>query len=434
MIWILHVILFSVVGFVIGMITSLFPGLHVNTLSLLICSFPIPFLFIAEDLLGADPMFSSILLSVTIVSICITHTFMNIIPATFMGAPEEDVALALLPAHSLLKKGRGYEAIALSALGSFGSTILTIALILPMKFLLSDPINLYDAIRSVMVWVIVIVIIVMIITEKNFKAMLCSLAVMLLSGIYGIIILQLPISSPLGLPSSPLFPSLAGLFGLSTLLSSILSGTRVIDQDLAEPTLSKSEKRLSILSIFTGSLSGIFVSIVPGITTAIGTVIALTLRGRVNEQQSIVTLSSVNTSASIMAIANLFIIQKARSGVALMVENLVGVERWEGFLPPFEFLILLIPTVISASLSLPLTCYLGKRISKRIGKINYQNLMWFGVVFILSLVFIFSGCIGLAIMLTGSAIGLLPILLGARRSSCMGVLLIPLVLHFLVTS
>ena len=429
----LYILLFSLIGFVIGVFTALIPGLHVNTVSLMLVSFQFPFLIIS-DIMSVDDYLMPLLVSSSIISVYIAHTFVNIIPATFLGVPEEGVALTMLPAHSLLLKGRGYEAIYLSAMGSFFSAVVTILLMFPLKFLLSDPVNLYASLKDIMVWIIIAVISVMILTEKSPRAVFFSSAILFLSGVYGLIVLDLPVESPFGLPSSSLFPSFAGLFGLSTLLSSVLSKTRIVEQGLHEPVLLKEDKISGIVSVITGSFSGILVSIIPGVTTAIGTVIALVTRGESDERQAIITLSSVNTAVSIATIFNLFIIGKTRSGVAIVVRNLIGTETWKGIFPPYSLLCLLIPVVVSASLSLPVTCYIGRFLSEKIGKINYQKITWVGISLVIILVFIFSGFVGLLILFTGASIGLLPIFTGVRRSSCMGVLLIPLLIHFLGNS
>lgn len=429
----LYILMFSLIGFVIGVFTALIPGMHVNTVSLMLVSFQYPFLIIS-DITSVDDYLMPLLVSSSIISVYIAQSFVNIIPATFLGVPEEGVALTMLPTHSLLLKGRGYEAICLSAMGSFFSAVVTIPLMFSLKFLLSDPVNLYASLKEIMVWIIIAVISVMILTEKSPRAMLISSTILLLSGVYGLIVLDLPLESPFGLPSSSLFPSLAGLFGLSTLLSSVLSKTSMVKQELHEPVFQREDKLSGIVSVLTGSFSGILVSIIPGVTTAIGTIIALVTRGESDERQAIITLSSVNTAVSIATIFNLFVIGKTRSGVAVVVRNLIGAETWKGFLPPYSLLCLLIPVVISTSLSLPITCRIGKFLSEKIGKINYQKITWAGISLIIVLVFMFSGFAGLLILLTGASIGLLPIFTGARRSSCMGILLIPLLIRFLGNS
>lgn len=418
-------------GFFLGLFTALIPGFHVNTISLMLLSMCLPLQKLSIITLNINPVYAPLMISCLIVSLYVAHTFVNIIPATFLGVPEEDVALTMMPAHSLLLKGRGYEVIVLSATGSFLSAVITLIIAFPMKFLLSEPVNLYQAMRDIIAWIIIMIIGIMILTEKDVRTMIFSFIVMILSGIYGMIILQMPIESPFGLPSTPLFSALSGLFGFSTLISSLVSKTEMVEQILKEPVLTRSERISAFLSVLTGSLSGIFVSIIPGVTTAAGTIIALTLRGDTDERQSIITLSSVNTAVSIATIFNLFIIGRARSGVAVTVENLLGMEKWNTILPPYNLVNLAIAMVISSSLSLPFTCLIGKILSQKITKISYQKLSWLGVFLLMILSLIFSGTIGLLILLTGASIGLISIFTGARRSSCMGVLLIPLLIRFL---
>ena len=427
---IVYILISSLFGFLIGLVSSLIPGMHINTVSILLLSLQSLLLSFAQPL-GIDPLFFPVALSSMIVSAYIASTFSNIIPATFLGAPEEDVALTMLPMHAMLLRGRGYEAIVLSAIGSFGSVVISLSLLLPLKFLLTDPINLYRDLKNIMPWILIAVVAIMVLTEKTKKRMITSAAILLLSGMYGILVLKMRLNPLIDFPSTPLFPALAGLFGFSTLISSLLSKTETRPQHLMEPIFTETEKRSSIISIITGTLSGIFVSVIPGITTAIGTIIALVFRGRTDERQTIITLSSVNTSAAIATIANLFIIQKARSGVAIIVSDLIEPDMWKGILPPCNLVYLLIPIVISASLSLPATCYLGRLAAEKIEKISYQKIIKVSMILILILVLIFSGTLGLVILLAGASIGLLPIFFGARRSSCMGVLLIPLLLHFL---
>jgi len=213
--------------------------------------------------------------------------------------------------------------------------------------------------------------------------------------------------------------------------NSFLFNPRIKEQDIRESSIGKTEKTESVVSIATGTLSGIVVSIVPGITGAIGTILALVARGKVNERQAIITLSSVNTSAAIATLACFYILQKTRSGVMVVISNLISTESWNEIFPPSNFFYLLLSMLIAGSLSLPLTCYMGKKIAENMNKIPYRTLLKVGTIFIVLLTILFTGILGLLILLTATAIGLIPIFLGVRRSNCMGILLVPLILRFL---
>jgi len=432
-------ILFVLIGVVVGLLSGLIPGLHVNTLSVVILSMQPSLLCLLKGV-SINGEATSLYLSALILSICSTHTFVNIIPATFLGVPDEDAALTLLPAHRLFVGGRGYEAIYLSALGSFVSMFLCASLLIPIRFILAEPLNLYNIMKENMVWILVSIIVIMVLTEKPksgytktgiLKAISGAIFVITLSGIYGLVIIDMDIPSPLSLPTSVLFPALAGLFGLSTLIYSFLFNPRIKEQDIRESSIGKTEKTESVVSIATGTLSGIVVSIVPGITGAIGTILALVARGKVNERQAIITLSSVNTSAAIATLACFYILQKTRSGVMVVISNLISTESWNEIFPPSNFFYLLLSMLIAGSLSLPLTCYMGKKIAENMNKIPYRTLLKVGTIFIVLLTILFTGILGLLILLTATAIGLIPIFLGVRRSNCMGILLVPLILRFL---
>ena len=88
-------------GCIAGTITGITPGVHLNLVSVLIISS-------ASFLLSFA---SATSIGVFIIAMSILHTFTNAIPAIFLGAPEESTALAVLPGHSLLLSGRGYEAV-----------------------------------------------------------------------------------------------------------------------------------------------------------------------------------------------------------------------------------------------------------------------------------------------------------------------------------
>jgi len=370
-----------------------------------------------------------------IVSVAIAHTFVNIIPATFLGAPDEETALSVLPAHKLLLEGKGYEAIALSALGSFGAIIFSTALIFPFKFVLSRPLDLYSILNNNMFWIFLAIVILMIATERRggrcagIRAPLYALSVIILSGVFGIIVLDMPVDSPVSLSSTVLFPALAGLFGMSTQIHSLLSEPVIKEQDIEEPKIFN--KKSTTLSIVTGASAGALVSVIPGVTSAIGTIIAMTTRGKTDERQTIVTLSAVNTACAFLVIIALFVILKARSGVTIVISSLIHIEEWSRISPPIQLIYLLIPIVVAGSLSYPLTCFIGRKIAKHINRISYRTIIKITIVMLSLLVFVFTGFIGLIVLSVATSIGLIPIFLGVRRSNCMGVLIVPLMLHFL---
>jgi len=62
-------------------------------------------------------LFSLPALGVFIIAMAITHTFLDVLPAIFLGAPDSDTALGVLPGHKLLLEGKGLIAVKLTVAG-----------------------------------------------------------------------------------------------------------------------------------------------------------------------------------------------------------------------------------------------------------------------------------------------------------------------------
>jgi len=443
---ILLIIIFCVLGVVTEIATGLLPGLHVNNVALILLSLSSSIVSAFGFLFsyGISEQFILLLICVYIISVSISHTFHDAIPTTFLGAPEEDTALSVLPAHSLLLEGKGYEAVALSAIGSYGAIIFCFLLLYPIRFLIGSPLFFYSILQEIMLFVLIAISILMLCTEKckidgfgtkgktpAIMGMLFATFVFALSGIFGIIILDFPLYSPIGLTPSVLFPALAGLFGTPTLLTSLVTKPVIPKQTAEKLKLDKKTKKSSILSVITGSLGGILVSIIPGITSATGTILAMNVRGESDKKQTIVTLSAVNTACAFFVVVVLFIILRSRSGATLAVTGLISIEEWKAVIMPANLTYLLIALLLGGTLSYFLTLWVGRIFAMHFANVPYQRIVGLTIAMIVLLVFLFTGTTGILILIVATFIGLLPVQWGVRRSHCMGVLLIPIILHFL---
>ena len=85
-------------GFVLGILSGLTPGLHLNNFAAML-------LALSPRLmnLGLTPYeIASIILAASI-----SQTFFDAIPAIFLGAPDSETALTVLPGQKLMLEGRG---------------------------------------------------------------------------------------------------------------------------------------------------------------------------------------------------------------------------------------------------------------------------------------------------------------------------------------
>lgn len=389
----IEIFLALAIGTIFGIVTGLLPGLHPNN------TIPI--------ILGVAFIFEPLYAAIILISTGVINCFINFIPSVLLGAPEDSTVLGVLPGHRLLLEGRGFEAIKLSALGSFGGVILAI-LILPL-FAIVFPF-IYTFIRPQLHWILIGFVIYMIAKEEN---RIYAIVVFLLSGILGVI--------SLNFSENTLFPLLSGLFGLSTLLISYFTKTKLPESIEAEDL--KVERKNILSSIGIGGVAGILAGLLPGIGSSQATALTQQVFKRNSEREFLISIGAVATSDLIYSLMALWLLGNPRSGIAVAVGKLLEVG--------FQEILIFIPIIlISACIGLYLTLSLSKVSLKFLKKINYNNLCFYTIVFVLSLVLIFSDILGLLIALIAITVGIIPNFVGIRRTHAMGCLLLPTILFF----
>ncbi len=402
----LLLLLYSIAGSLCGVITGLIPGLHTNTIAIIL-------LAIAS---GSE---QNIYLCIFIVAAAIAHTFLDIIPSTFIGAPEEDTALTVLPAHKMVLQGRGYEAICISAAASSASVAFSFILLLPFRLLLGEPVNFYNAIEKSMLWILVCISFIVIMTNRD---ILKAAFIFTLTGIFGIVALKLDTSFLIR--SSPIFPALAGLFGASALLYTK-------QKILPEQKTDDIETKISKIDIGRGVAAGGMVAILPGVSAAIAATLALVTKREGDEESVVATLSATNTATNFFVLAMLFVMMKTRSGFAIAMKELVELKKWDGFIIPYPYNLFLIAVIVSSIISYYATLLIGKFVAKNISRISYSSLIKIAFGIMVAMVFLFTGLTGLIIFGIAAAIGIACLEMKVRRSVCMGFLLLPLIISYL---
>ncbi len=410
----LELLLFALLGVAVGIGTGVTPGLHVNAVSLLLLALPLAPLAVA----------------VLIIAIAITHTFWDFVPSILLGAPSEDTALGVLPGHRLLLEGRGAEAITLTIAGGIAAALLAAAA-LP-AFLLGLPL-LYAALRPFIGHVLLGIAAFMVAIEPTWRRRLAGLAVLALSGALGLVALD----SPLLAGDAVLFPLFTGLFGASTLLLSLREQSSIPTQRATRPQLPRG---LVLRGSLKGLLSGCLMGTLPALGASQAAVLTQHLgwprrrkagqnRGESREPQSpeefLVSIGSINTIVSLFSLIALYTIAKPRSGAAVAVGQVLGTIG----LP--ELLLLVAVSLFAAGLSaLALLAALPRLISA-FQRVPYAALTKGIIVFLVLLVVALTGPLGLAVLATAVAIGVLAPLWKVKRSLLMGVLMVPLILFYL---
>ncbi|MCD6398849.1 MAG: tripartite tricarboxylate transporter permease [Candidatus Aenigmarchaeota archaeon] len=385
---------FSFFGLLLGILTGITPGLHPNTISLLVFGY-----------LVFDPMLTSVL----IVSTAVSHTFFDFIPSIFLGAPNPDTALSVLPGHDMMMKGLGYEAIYLTAVGGVVSLSI-VSVLLPIISIFIK--MFYGLIRNNIHWILIFIVIYMLLRDRKFFGFV-SLG---LSGILGLIVLN---NNMFG--NNIIFPMLTGLFGTSAILYSMRAGKEIPTQ---RKELGSLNSKNILLGGLIGSISGIITGLLPGIGAAQATFLSQEVIGRRNNKMFMVAIGGVNTTVAIFSLFSLWLIGTPRSGVSIVIEKLITFGLNEIII--FSGIILLV-----SAISAILTIILSKKIIELFRKIKYRTVNLFTLLLIITLVFILSGMYGVLILMLSTAIGMISILSGTRRTYLMGCLLLPTILFFL---
>lgn len=437
------VLLFALIGTLVGSFSGLAPGIHVNTLAAWAVAAHVAFSSWVSGALGVSEYDSLVVLSAFLASAMIAHEFTQIIPSVFLGAPEPDTSLTVYPGHRLLHKGLGQQAIIASAAGTLVGALAALVLILPLRAIMGPPLNGYDAVEPAIPYILMLIVAMLVLLERrsNFHegwgARATALGVFTISGVFGHIVLNAGgLSIP---PEQVLFPIFTGLFGISTLLFSLKGKESKIPKQLTVPfklaidSIRFEKKRTA--KTFISSLSGALVSFFPGVSGAQATSIAnIVTRGDASEPRSyIYHISAIKISSSIFSIMALFTILKGRSGVAVAISNLFpSVEMWSDMAdPPELMLLMLVSMALALVISFFLLLLIGGFLAKHFHKVRPKPLSIVVIVFLTVMVTLFTGPMGLVVMLIATGIGLLAPILGVSRVHLMGVLILPVIVYYL---
>lgn len=387
-----------------GIITGLIPGVHINLVSIVLLN-------VSGYLLGfANPLS----LGIFIISMAVTHSFLDSIPSVFLGAPDADQALNVLPGHRMLMEGKGFEAVKLTVIGSLLCLILTLMFIpLIIPFL---P-KVYEGIKPYIGWILLCVAIFMVLKASGIKKKLWSFFVFVFSGALGIIVLNFPNLQ------QPLFPLLSGMFGVSTLLLSLTQKVNLPKQVITETIKISKLRTIKALfaAVFSGSLTGIF----PGLGAAQAAIIAIQLVGDIGMYAFMILIGGINTVNFIFSLATLYAIHKARNGAVIVVMEIVK------SIDTYGLMLFLFCALVAGSIATFLALKISKGFARTITKLNYNYMCYSVIGLIYFMVAFFSGFWGIVILSISTAIGIIPAVIGVGRNNAMGCLLLPVIIYFL---
>lgn len=391
-------------GVTLGIIAGFVPGIHSNTLAGLLAACSVPLIVV----FGIDGI------SVMIVSMMVVYTFADILPSTFLGVPDPDTVLSVLPAHNLCLMGNGEEAVRVSALGSLWGFVFCLPLFaLFMIFL--------PSVQEYVDWGVGLVILLaagLLIVFS--KAPSWSFAVFLVSGLLGIYAMRFSYFSfgVFGI-GEILLPLLTGLFGIPVLLTSMRALSKPAEQTFSGLMISQGS---IIGNGIKGAFAGAIVGWLPGFSSGTANALLAVRRSseKMDPREYLVSTSAANTANAVLGLAALYALGRMRSGAMVTLAS---------FDLPSVYLLVL--AAGAAALAGYLVTVSSSKLSRVIMHLDQKIIARGVLLFLVGMTVIFCGPFGVSILILSTLVGLVPGMADIPRIFCMGAIMLPVMLFTL---
>ncbi len=425
---ILPILIAVPLGVLMGGLLSLLPSLHIYNVAGLVLLFwqLTPNLFPPE---AVAPFFMSLVVS---------FAFVNTIPMTFIGAPDESATVTILPGTKYMMTGRGYEAAMLTGIGNLAGVVLLAALT-PFFYLVFPYIHNIVAVH--MHWILGLVMVYMLMSEwpkgvgrgdtvwariaDAWQNLFAGIITFAFSAVLGLIVTSKSIiTHEMGFQN--IMPVFVGLFAIPSIVQNLLSRERFPEQyvsksvDLDWVTLGK--------STFQGGLGGLLASYLPAVTAGIGGIIAGHATAQRGDKIFIVSGGVSKIIYYVGAFLLLFVITPltphgiSRGGLSVILKPV--------FTPlPGQYWVMLASILTAGCLSFLILVYGSILTIAVLKRIDYHKLYWAALVLLIALIYVLTGFGGLFVLAVASCIGSIPVFFHCRRSNCMAVLMVPIALN-----
>ena len=249
-------------------------------------------------------------------------------------------------------------------------------------------------------------------------------------------------------------PVFIGFFAIPSIIQSLISNNNVPHQ--YDSQYVNAEWKDFAIGMFPGFVGGMLAAYLPAVTAGIGSMLAGHATNHRNldrakfedpvEEGTIVSIRTpdmyyrqerifliaggvIKIMYYVGAFMLLFVITEltprgvGRGGLTSILRPVFSAERG-------DYMIIVSTVVFSACISFLLLTILAPLVAKIIHKVDLSKLYWGALVMITVIVYYMGGgWLGLAICAVTSCIGMIPVFYGCRRSHCMAVLLVPILLN-----
>jgi putative membrane protein len=418
-------IICSLTGTLLASLLACIPALHVYNIAGLLL------LVLSRTGMDVPPQHVAMFM----LGMVVGYAIVNTIPSLFLAAPDESAAWIVLPGQKYLMQRRGYEAAALTCIGSMGS-VLVLGLLTP--FIASVVSPLLDVVQPHLHWLLGAITLYMLASEwpkstgrgetalkrlwDGWRSISAGIATFALSGLLGIVLAYRPLT-PLHASYQGLMPAFVGLFAVPWALQNLLSRTSIPEQYVCKSL--DVTPWLILRGVAAGTVGGLLAAFLPMVTGGIGGLIAGHATAQRDERLFIV---SQGASKAVYYIAGLLLsfvpgLHLVRGGMASMLSPIYVPHT------PEEYWLSVAAMVLCCAFASALLLWLSRLAIALISHISYRWVSWGTLALLVVLVGGLTGWGGLLTMSVAAGIGLIPVLFHSRRMNCMGVLLVPTLLN-----
>jgi len=422
------ILIYTLAGTTAGALISMVPSLHIyNTAGIALI------LWSTMDGIIPYPAVAPFFLSLVV-----AFAFVNALPMTLIGAPDESATTTILPGTKYLMSGKGFEAVVLSSIGTLSGLIILVVTtpiwsrVMPV---------IHRILTPHMHWIIMAVIIYMLMSEwpkgeglgdtvwqrlkHAWSNLFGGLLTFVLAGLLGLIVTSRSLVGPeAGFQN--IMPVFVGLFAIPGAIQHLLSREKIPKQYISRSVeITREDLAVSGLQ---GTIGGALAAYLPAVTAGIGGIIAGHMVARRGDRLFIISGGVSKLLYYVGAFLMLYLITPVtpggigRGGLSIILKPVL--------LPMARELTMMTGVVMfTGCISFLFTLWGARWMIAVINRINYHIFYWITLPLLLILVFWITGWGGLALLFVSTFIGLIPIVFQCRRSNCMAVLLVPIALN-----
>jgi putative membrane protein len=397
------------------LLTGLLPGLHPNSAGVILIQTFGP---VAQ-------------LPVVLIILLGLHTVLEFLPSIFFGVPESETEVAVLPGRRMFFEGKAQEAVMICAVSAVLSAIG--ALVISPVAIVVLP-SIFAIIHPLTGWLLALAVAALLLSEgkdgkkdeggrktngklKSSVAIRArrvglALVVFVLASALGALALGGPMADPL----------LAMFVGFFTMPSLLGMGEHAGEKKGESATIQHPVKMLKLdflPYVVAGLVLGGLADLLPGISTPAQIAVFASLLVPIEDARHFLALvSSIASSHAALALTAAASIGVSRVGAVALANSIVPIQ-------PTDLPLMMGAFVLSIGIGALVMMQVGKALSAYWKELDLVLLGRILAVYLVGVVALTDGMLGLAVLATATAIGLLPMWWGVRRTHVMGAIIGP---------